>query len=67
MMPQSKSSIGEDISSSFVSSATETTIDGGAPPKQGVNHSMTDVTTSMLTSNNSYIMQNGGGGQMPPS
>ena len=50
-MPQSKSSIGEDISSSFVSSATETTIDNGEINKQGdVSHA-----TSMLTSNDSYI------------
>ena len=40
MMPQSKSSVGEDISSSFVSSATESEAaaaykksQGGAPPQ----------------------------------
>ena len=52
MMPQSKSSIGEDMSSSFVSSATETTIDGGEAKNAYAASHMSD---SMLTSNDSYI------------
>ena len=60
-MPQSKSSIGQDISSSFVSSATESEINAGAasvePAK--MHHAamafgdLSDTDTSLMTSQDS--------------